>query len=70
MLSMETLNVTYNFSNRIPDVTETQNIVYKMDVTITKNGLYFLAISQFFSVLPFFFHKIVHGIKPKRPPKH
>lgn len=30
-----TLNVTYNFANRIPDVTETQNIGYKMDGTIT-----------------------------------
>lgn len=30
-----TLDVTYNFANRIPDVTETQNIGYKMDGTFT-----------------------------------
>lgn len=41
-----TLNVTYNFANRIPDVTETQNIGYKMDGTITNQILIVLQVDR------------------------
>ena len=41
-----TLKVTYNFANRIPDVTETQNIGYKMDGTITNQILIVLQVEQ------------------------